>query len=61
MILPTFSDSIKIIINSAAQDVAMVLYDEGSASEANFNTELVLASVLKSVDITALTHDNFYG
>ena len=61
MILPTFSDSINIIINSAAQDVAMVLYDEGSASEANFNTELVLASVLKSVDIAALTHDNFWG
>ena len=47
--------------SGTAQDVAMVLYDEGSASEANFNTELVLASVLKSVDITALTHDNFYG
>ena len=39
----------------------MVLYNEGSASEANFNTELVLASVLKSVDIAALTHDNFFG
>ena len=47
--------------SGAAQDVAMVLYDEGSASEANFNTELVLASVLKSVDIAALTHDNFWG
>ena len=43
------------------QDVAMVIYDEGGTSEANFNTELTLASVLKSVDISALTHDNFWG
>ena len=47
--------------SGSAQDVAMVLYEEGSASEANFNTELTLASVLKSVDIATLTHDNFWG
>ena len=47
--------------SGTAQDVAMVLYEEGSASEANFNTELTLASVLKSVDISTLTHDNFWG
>lgn len=46
---------------SSDQDIAMVIYDEGGTSEANFNTELTLASVLKSVDISALTHDNFWG
>ena len=47
--------------SGSSQDIAIVLYDEGSSAEAEFNTELVLASVLKSVDISNLTHDNFWG
>ena len=47
--------------SGAAEDVAVVLYDEGNEVEQDFNSELTLTGVLKSVDIATLTHDNFWG
>ena len=47
--------------SGSAKDVAVVLYDEGGASDNDFAGELTLTNVLKSVDIATLTHDNFFG
>ena len=47
--------------SGSAEDVAVVLYDEGSNPEMDFDGELTLTNVLKSVDISDLTHDNFFG
>ena len=45
----------------ANEDIAIVLYQEGSSYEADFSGELTLTNILKSVDMDNLTHDNFWG
>ena len=47
--------------SGAAEDVAMVIYSEGSSADSDYSSELTLTNVLKSVDLTILTHDNFFG
>ena len=45
----------------AAVDTAIVLYNEGSSSEADFSGELSLLALIDGVTVSDLTHDNFYG
>ena len=47
--------------SGSAEDVAIIRYSEGSTSETDFSGELTLTSVLQSVDISTLTHENFFG
>ena len=43
------------------EDVALVLYNESSSSDLDYGGELTLTNIIKGIDITTLTHDNFWG
>ena len=47
--------------SGSAEDVAMVYYNEGGLVEQSYSGELTLTHVIKSIDISTLTHDNFWG
>ena len=47
--------------SGSAEDVAVVLYSEGGTADQSFTNELTLTNLLKSTDISTLTHDNFWG
>ena len=65
-VTPGDANETKILLFSdggsgSAEDVAMLHYNEGNLVENSFSGELTLTHVLKSIDISTLTHDNFWG